>query len=139
MPGRIDTLRWNYLALEHDLWTLMDSGIDTAYVLEQIHIVHLKVFGERFGEFNVSFNDCAAEHQFQLKHTIAEINRTISIVIKNYLHQNPLAFDEMESIAIGNRQRNLTNQLDLLFGVAGSSEFFETIKSVSFFLSSNFC
>lgn len=132
-PSLIDYMRKHYLKLEENLWELFDSGIDIAYVLEQIHVVHLKFFGERFGERNVSFNDCSVEHKFQLKVAIDEINRTVSIAINNYLHGNPLAFDERESIAMARRQLNLTKQMDELFAHSGSIDYYQTINNVSAF------
>lgn len=130
-PALIDSLRRHYLALESDLWHLIDSGIDTAYVLDQIHIVHLTFFGERFREFNVSFEDYAIDRQTQLVTVVAEINQTIALVVKKSLHQHPLAYDEAASIDVARRQRNLTHHIDMLFDITGSIDFYETIKSVS--------
>lgn len=137
VPALIDSLRRHYLALESDLWHLIDSGIDTAYVLDQIHIVHLTFFGERFREFNVSFEDYAIDRQTQLATIAAEINQTISMVVEKSLHQHPLAYDEAASIDVARRQRNLTHHIDTLFNITGSMEFYETIKHVS--LVSFFC
>lgn len=130
-PALIDFMRINYLQLEENLWELFYSGIDIAYVLEQIHVVHLKFFGERFGERNVSFDDCSVEHKFQLNVAIDEINRTVSIAENNYLHKNPLSFNERESIAMARRQLNLTKQMDELFATSGSIDFYQTIQNVS--------
>lgn len=132
-PALIDFMRNNYLKLEENLWELFDSGIDIAYVLEQMHVVHLKFFGERFGERNVSFDDCSVEHKFQLKVAIDEINRTVSIVVNNYLHEHPLAFNERESIAMARRQLNLTKQMDQIFATSGSIDYYRTINNVSAF------
>lgn len=133
-PALIDSLRRHYLMLESDLWHLMDSGIDTAYVLEQIHIVHLTFFGERFREFNVSFEDYAIDRQTQLLSVVGEINRTISMVVGESLHQHPLAYDESASIDAARRQLNLTHRMDTLFDITGSMDFYETIKNVSDFI-----
>lgn len=130
-PVLIDSLRRHYLALENDLWHLMESGIDTAYVLEQIHIVHWTFFGERFREFNVTFNDYAADRQTQLFSVVDDINRTVAMTLKNCLHQNPLAFDENDAIEAARRQLNLTYQIDILFAITGSTDFYETIQNVS--------
>lgn len=130
-PVLIDSLRRHYLELENDLWHLMESGIDTAYVLEQIHIVHSTFFGEHFREFNVSFNDYADDRQAQLLSTVHVINRTVAMAMQNCLHQNPLAFDELASINAARRHLNLTYQIDTLFTIAGSMDFYETIQNVS--------
>lgn len=131
VPVLIDSLRRHYLALENDLWHLILSGIDTAYVLEQIHIVHWTFFGENFREYNVTFNDYAADRQTQLLSTVNDINRTVAMAVKNCLHQNPLAFDEKASIDAALRQLNLTYQIDTLFAITGSVDFYETIQNVS--------
>lgn len=132
-PALIDFMRKHYLKLEENLWELFDSGIDIAYVLERIHVGHLKFFGERFGERNVSFDDCTVEHKFQLKVAIDEIDRTVSIAVKNYLHENQLAFNERESIAMARQQLNLTKQMNELFATSGSIDYYQTIKNVSAF------
>lgn len=134
IPALIDSLRQHYLALETDLWHLMDSGIDTAYVLEQMNIVHITFFGEKFREFNITFDDYAIDRHSQLVSIFGEINRTISMVMKSSLHQNPLAFDEISSIDAARHQLDLTHQIDTLHDIAGSKDFYETIKNVSDFL-----
>lgn len=131
IPSLIDSLRRHYLALENDLWHLMNSGIDTAYILEQMHIVHLTFFGENFRELNITFADYAIDRQNQLASMFAEINRTVEMVMKNSLHKNPLAFNEIASIDAARHQLNLTYQIDTLHNIAGSQDFYETIKSVS--------
>lgn len=127
----IDSRRRHYLTLENDLWHLMESGIDTAYVLEQVHIVHWTFFGESFREFKVTFNDYAADHQAQLLSAVDDINRMVVMAIKNSLHKNPLEFDERASIAVAQRHLNLTCHIDTLFTSTGSTEFYETIQNVS--------
>lgn len=131
VPVLIDSLRRHYLMLENDLWHLIESGIDTAYVLEQIHIVHSTFFGEDFREFNVTFYDYAVDRQAQLLSTVDDINRTVAMAVQNCLHQNPLAFDEIASIDAARRHLNLTYQIDTLFTIAGSMDFYETIQNVS--------
>ncbi|XP_055324696.1 uncharacterized protein LOC129579082 isoform X2 [Sitodiplosis mosellana] len=128
-PALIDSLRRHYLALENDLWHLIESGIDTAYVLEQIHIVHRIFFDESFREFNVTFNDYAADRQTQLLSAVDDITQTVAMAMKNCLHQNPLAFDELASIDAARSQLNLTHQINALFVITGSTDFYETIQN----------
>lgn len=130
-PALIDSLRRHYLALENDLWHLIESGIDTAYVLEQTQIVYRTFFSEPFREFNVTFNDYAADRQTQLLSAVDDIRRTVAMAMKNCLHQNPLAFDEAATIGAARRQLNLTHQIDTLFAITGSTDFYETIQNVS--------
>lgn len=127
----IDSIRQHYLGLENDLWHLIDSGIDTAYVLDRIHTVHLQFFVEHFGELNVSFCDYAFDRQMELSEAVSSINQTVSLVLEKSLRQNPLAFDEKATIETNRRQVELTYQLEMLFNMTGKSEFYETIQRVS--------
>lgn len=130
-PVKIDSIRQYYLTLENDLWSLMDSGIDTAYILGQIHSVHLNFLRPHFGEFNVSFGDAAFDRQTQLLDTVSNINQTVAFALKNSLRENPLGFDEQAAIETNRYQIDLTHQIDLLFNMTGTHEFFETIQKVS--------
>lgn len=132
-PLLIDSLRRRYLALEHDLWNLMDSGIDTAYVLEQIHLVHLRLFHDHFNEFNVTFYDYAVDRQTQLLDIVSNINRTVSLIEHYSLRQNPLSFDEDQTINAARYQLNLTDQINTLYEITEPRNFYETIKNVSDF------
>lgn len=131
IPVLIDSMRQHYLTLEHDLWGLMDSGIDTAYILEKIHSTHLTLFGQHFGEFNVTFDDYAFDRQTQLLGIMSNINQTIAFVVKNSLRENPLGFDEQAAISTNRYQIDLTHQMYQLFNMTGTQEFFETIQKVS--------
>lgn len=130
-PVLIDSIRQHYLGLENDLWSLMDSGIDSAYVLDRIHTVHLQFFVENFGELNVTFCDYAFDRQIELFDAVSSINQTISLVLEKSLRQNPLAFDEKATIETNRHQIDLTQQLEILFNMTGTSEFYETIQRVS--------
>lgn len=133
-PVLIESLRQHYIALESDLWHLMDSGIDTAYILEQMHITHLRFFDEHFYLFNVTFNDFAVDRQNQLASIVDDIHGIETIVVKNSLRQNPSAFDENVSINAARHQLNLTHQIDTLFDITDTKEFYETIRNVSVYL-----
>lgn len=133
-PVLIDSIRQHYLGLENDLWSLMDSGIDNAYVLDRVHTVHLQFFVENFGELNVTFCDYAFDRQIELFDAVSSINQTILLVLEKSLRQNPLAFDEKATIETNRHQIDLTHQLDMLFNMTGTSEFYETIQRVSDFI-----
>lgn len=130
----IDSIRQHYLALENDLWSLMDSGIDNAYVLDRIHTVHLQFFVENFGELNVSFCDYAFDRQMELFDTVSSINETVLLVLEKSLRQNPLAFDEKATIETNRHQVELSHQLETLFNMTGTRDFYETIQRVSGFI-----
>ncbi|XP_031620531.1 uncharacterized protein LOC116339051 isoform X2 [Contarinia nasturtii] len=125
----IDSIRRHYLALEIDLWHLMDSGIDTAYILQQMHNIHLTFFGEHFREFNVTFNDYAVDRQTQLISIIDTVNGFVSMTTNKCLHQNPLEFNETAAIEMAQRQLNLTHQIDRLFTLTETMDFYETIRN----------
>lgn len=133
IPSLIDALQQRYLAFERDLWHIIDSGIDSAYVLEQIHSVHLNFFAEHFGEYNVTFADYALDHQIQLFKAVSDINRNIAMVVKNSLKKNPLAFDERATIDMAQLQLDLTHQIDAIINITASPDFYVTIKNVSDF------
>lgn len=135
-PPLIDSLRQRYLARESDLWHLIDSGIDNAYVLEHIHVKHLQFFTDNFGEFNVTFNDYAFDRQIQLRRAIADINGIVSLVMQKSLRQNPLSFDERATVDTAQLQLDLTQQQnDAILNIThgSSSDFYMTIKNVSNF------
>lgn len=137
-PVLIDSIRQHYLGLENDLWSLMDSGIDNAYVLDRIHTVHLQFFVENFGELNVTFCDYAFDRQIELFDAVSSINQTILLVLEKSLRQNPLAFDEKATIETNRHQIDLTHQLEILFNMTGTSDFYETIQRVSDFIDLKF-
>lgn len=131
-PTLTDYLRLHYLSLEESLWQLMESGTDNAFVLEQIHAVHLTFFKERFGEFNVPL-DAPDPYERQLQNVIRAVNRTVTYLIEHCLQTNPLEFDELEVITSARRQFNFTTKLDLIHNVTEFTDFFQTIKNVSVF------
>lgn len=129
-PSIIDSLRLDYLTLEKSLWQLIESGIDTAFVLEQVHIVHLTFFNESFHEQSVYLNDIDTEH-LQLFNAIDVINRTAAVLLKNYLHKNPLKFNEGITFEVAKHQINLTEQLDNIENITEYTDFLLSIKNVS--------
>lgn len=133
-PVLIDSIRQHYLGLENDLWSLIDSGIDNAYVLDRIHTVYLQFFVENFGELNVTFCDYAFDRQMELFDTVSSINKTVSLVLEKSLRANPLAYDEKATIETNRHQIELSYQLEILFNMTGTSEFYETIERVSGFI-----
>lgn len=131
IPVLIDSIRQHYLALEIDLWNLIDSVSDTAYVLSQIHGIHLNFFDQSFGEVNVTFDDYAFDRQTQLLNIVASINRTVSMVVKNSLRENSLSFHEKAAMDTNRYQIDLTNEMDMLFNLTTTEDFYDTIERVS--------
>lgn len=130
-PVLIDSIRHHYITLENDLWNLIDGGIDTAYVLEQIHGAHLKFFDQPFREFNITFEDYSFDRRTQLLDIVSDINKTVSVVVKNSLRENSLSFTEKAAIDTNRYQIDLNDQIDTLFNTTSTKEFYETIKKVS--------
>lgn len=130
-PALIDSIRHHYITLENDLWNLIDGGIDTAYVLEQIHGAHLKFFDQPFHEFNVTFEDYSFDRRTQLLDIVSDINKTVSDVVKNSLRENSLSFTEKAAIDTNRYQIDLNDEIDTLFNTTSTKEFYETITKVS--------
>lgn len=129
-PSLIDRLRLDYIRLERDLWNLIYIENDATVSLEAVHKAHLSFFRSDFGEFHVPLDEIDPDH-LQLFHAIAAINRTVSVLVKNYLHSNPRRFDQKRTIAIGRELANLTYHLDGINQVMAATDFFNTIKNVS--------
>lgn len=129
-PTLIDRLRIDYLRLERDLWNLIYIENDAVVSLEAVHKAHLSFFRADFGENRVPLDEIDPDH-LQLYHAFATINRTVSVLVKNYLHSNPLRFDKRRTIAICRQLSNLTYHLDGINNVAVDTDLLNTIKNVS--------
>lgn len=129
-PSLIDRFRRDYIRLERDLWNLIYVENNAAVSLEAVHKAHLSFFRSNFGEHLVPLNDIDADH-LQLFHAFATINRTVSVLEKNYLHTNPLRFDKKRTLAICRQLANLTYHLDGMNIIMAETDFFNTIKNVS--------
>lgn len=129
-PTLIDRLRIDYLRLERDLWNLIYIENDAVVSLEAVHKAHLSFFRADFGENQVPLDEIDPDH-LQLFHAFATINRTVSVLVKNYLHSNPLRFDKRRTIAICRQLSNLTYHLDAINNVAVDTDLLITMKNVS--------
>lgn len=129
-PSLIDRLRLDYIVLERDLWNLIYLENDKSVSLEAVHKAHLSFFRSDFGESHVPLDEIDPDH-LQLYHAFSAINRTVSVVVKNYLHSNPLRFDQKRTLAICRQLANLTYHLDGMNAVMADTDFFNTIKNVS--------
>lgn len=129
-PSLVDSLRRHYLSLDADLWKLIASGTDISFVLTQIHIIHRTFLSENFHEFNVQLAS-TDEQQLKLFDSFNAINTSVSVLLKNYLHTNPLEFDEKKSLRVAQIQENQTQHLDIIFNVTGLTDFYRIIQAVS--------
>lgn len=129
-PSLIDRLRLDYIRLERDLWNLIYIENDATVSLEAVHKAHLSFFRSDFSEFHVPIDEIDPNH-LQLFHAFAAINRTVSVLVKNYLHSNPRRFDQKRTIAICRELSNLTYHLDGINRVMAEPDFFNTIRNVS--------
>lgn len=130
VPSLIDRLRLDYIRLEQDLWTLIHLENDAAVSLEAVHKTHLAFFRSDFDEVHVKLDEVDPDH-LQLYHAFAEVNRTVTVLVKNYLHSNPLRYDEKRTIAICRQLSNLTHHLDAMSNIMTDTDFYNTIKNVS--------
>lgn len=93
VPSMIDELRLDYLRLERDLWNLIYIENNAAISLEALHKTYLSFFLSEFGEKHMPLDEINPDH-LRLFHAVAVVNRTASVMVKNYLHTNPLRFDK---------------------------------------------
>lgn len=129
-PTLIDHLRLDYIRRERDLWNLIYIENDATLSLEAVHKQHLSFFRSDFGEQGVQLDEVDPDH-LELFHAIAAINRTVAVLVRNYLHANPRRFDQKRTIAICRQLSNLTYHLDGVNNVMADTDFFNTIKNVS--------
>lgn len=129
-PTLVDVLRQRYFSLEDALWHVITSGLEQSYVLQQIHSGHRTFLRDSFGEKNCYFSTFDPDQQ-ALFEAIRKINQSAETTMQNYLHTSRQFFRESDSLAISARNLNLTDQLDKLFKITGTSDFYMTVRSVS--------
>lgn len=129
-PTRLDVMRQRYFSIEDAMWNVIDSGTDQSYVVQQIHSGHLDFLREDFLEKSCYFSTFDPEQRV-LYDAIQCINQSVDITVENYLHQSRKFQRETDALAISARNLNLTYYFDRLIEVAGNSDFYATIRSVS--------
>lgn len=131
-PTLLDVLRQRYFSIEDALWHLINSGMDQSHVLQQIHSGHRTFLRDTFSEKNCYFSTFDPDQQV-LFDAIQKINQSVETTAENYLHSSRRLFRESDSLAISARNLNLTDQLDKLFKITGTTDFYMTIRNVSDF------
>lgn len=129
-PTLLDVMRQRYFSIEDALWHAINSGMDLYQVLQQIHSGHRTFLRDSFSERNCYFSSFDPEQKV-LFDTIQKINQSVAITVDNYLHSSRIRFRETDSLAISARNQNLTDQLDKLFEITGTTDFYATIRNVS--------
>lgn len=129
-PTLVDVMRQRYFSIEDALWHVISSGMEQSYVLQQIHSGHRTFLRDNFAEKNCYFSTFDPDQQV-LFDAIKEINLLATNTVQNYLHSSRSLFRESDSLAISARNLNLTDKLDKLFEITGTSDFYMTIRNVS--------
>lgn len=129
-PTLVDVLRQRYFSIEDALWHTIDSGMDLSQVLQQIHSGHRTFLRDNFLERNCYFSTFDPDQKV-LHDAIKKINQLVERTVDNYLHASRIRFRESDSLAISARNQNLTNELDKLFEITGTTDFYSTIRNVS--------
>lgn len=132
-PTHLDVMRQRYFSIEDALWHAINSGMDLSQVLQQIHSGHRTFLRDNFSERNCYFSTFDPDQRV-LFETIQKINDSVTTTVENYLHSSRIRFRETDSLAISARNLNLTDQLDKLFEITGTTDFYSTIRNVSILL-----
>lgn len=129
-PTILDVMRQRYFTIEDALWHIIESGIEQSYVLQQIHSGHRTFLRENFLEKSCYFSTFDPD-QHILRDAIREVNQSVENTVDNYLHSSARFFRETDALAISARNINLTYQLDKLYEISGTNDFYMTIRNVS--------
>lgn len=129
-PTLLDLLRDKFLTLEDTLWTVMNSGLEPSYVLQQIHsgvrTFLTNDFQERFCYFSTFDPEQRVIHDI-----IRLVNDAVNRTVAEHLFVTRRQFNEMRTLENSAINRDLTKQLDQVFEITGTSDFFNTLKRVN--------
>lgn len=131
-PILLEVMRQRYLSIEEAIWHVIDSGLEESYALQQIHSGHKTFLREDFLEKNCYFSTFDPEQRI-LYDAIQRINQSVDTTVDNYLHSSRQFYRETDALAISARNLNLTHYFDRLIEIAGTSDFYMTIRNVSDF------
>lgn len=129
-PILLEVLRQRYFSIEDAIWGVINSGSDQSYALQQIHSGHLNFLRGDFLEKSCYFSTFDPV-QRALYDAIQRVNQSVDITVENYLHSSRQFYRETDALAISARNLNLTHYFDRLIEIAGTSDFYATIRSVS--------
>lgn len=129
-PSIVDVHRQRYLSLEKALWHVIDSGLEEAYVLQQIHSGHRTFLTDNYHEKNVYLSLFDPDHR-KLFDAINRINVSVADTVRSYLHTSSRYYNERDSITIARLNQNLTYQMEQIFNASGESDFYRIVRNVS--------
>lgn len=129
-PTWLDMLRERYLDLEDSLWGIVSSGLEQSYVLQQVHSGHRTFLRDNFLE-NHCYLSTFDPDQRVVHDAIDKINESVNLTVDRYLHATRRLFSERDALQISLQIVQLTTDLDKLYEIAGTTDFYYTIKKVS--------
>lgn len=128
--ANIDTLRELYLNLEKALWRVIRAGVGQEYVLQRIHAVHLRFFGEKFNENGV-YLDVQDPDQSVLHNEIQYVNLTMNSIRDVYLATKINDAQREQVLGFSRNIVNMTNTMDIMYNLTKHKDFFGYIRRVS--------
>lgn len=128
--SNIDMLRELYLNLEKALWRVIRAGVGQEYVLQRIHAVHLRFFGEKFNENGV-YLDLFDPDQSSLHNEIQHINLTANSIRDVYLQTKVNDAQRDQVLGFSRNIVNMTKTMDFIYNLTRHNDFFGYIKKVS--------
>lgn len=128
-PTLLNLLRDQYLSTENTLWSTIASGLETDYVLQQIHSGHANFLSNNFQEIHCYLSTFDPEQRV-VHDAIVKISNAVNNTVNRYLHTTRRLFNEGESLSISVVNRDLSKQLDQIYAITGESDFYDTLKMV---------
>lgn len=128
--SHIDMLRELYFTLEKALWRVIRAGVGQEYVLQRIHAVHLRFFGEKFNENGVTL-DLFDPDQSTLHNEIEHINLTVNSIRDVYLQTKINDAQRGQVLGFSRNIVNMTKSMDIIHNLTNNNDFFGYIKKVS--------
>ncbi|KAJ6642110.1 hypothetical protein Bhyg_07056 [Pseudolycoriella hygida] len=125
--SNIDTLRELYINLEKALWRVIRAGMGQEHVLQRIHLVHLRFFGEKFNE-NLVELDLFDPDQSVLHSEIQHINLTVNSIRDVYLQTKVNDAQRDQVIGFSRNIVNMTKTMDIIYNLTKYNDFFGYIK-----------
>lgn len=128
--SHIDMLRELYFSLEKALWRVIRAGVGQEYVLQRIHAVHLRFFGEKFNENGVDL-DLFDPDQRTLHDEIDKVNLTVNSIRDVYLQTKVNDAQREQVLGFSRNIVNMTKTMDVMHNLTRDNDFFGYIKKVS--------
>lgn len=132
-PTLLNILRDQYLTTEDTLWSMITSGQEPSYVLQQIHSGHSRFLGQNFNIIHCYLSTFDPEQRV-LHDAVLRISNQVNQTLNRYLHTSRRLYNEQESLDNGRENRELSKQLDIIYETTGLGDFYYTLKRVSVFV-----